>query len=317
MKYDLSKLTDLQRYVTQECGTEKPFDNEFWEFYEEGIYLDIVSKEVLFSSLHKFATDCGWPGFYRALELENIVKLEDHSLGRKRIEVRSKNGDCHLGHVFTDGPPPTGIRYCINSAALEFVPRKKLKEYGLEKYENDFLLNEPSNDGKTRDKELEKITLGAGCFWGVEAILAKTPGVVQTTSGYCGGALKNPTYQDICTGSTGHVEVVQVEFDRDILSLGQLLDLFWRLHDPTTVNAQGYDRGTQYRSAIFCENETQLDYCKHEMQEFSKKNFYAAPMVTEILLRKKFYPAEEYHQNYYEKKYQGGQGPICHYVRGV
>jgi len=138
LKKSLSTLTNIQYHVTQENGTEAPFQNEYWDFFEEGIYLDIVSGEVLFSSTHKYQSECGWPSFYNVLEPGNIVKVEDKTHGIQRIEVRSSFGDSHLGHVFNDGPAPTGLRYCINSAALRFVPRCELIKLNFAKYEGLF-----------------------------------------------------------------------------------------------------------------------------------------------------------------------------------
>ncbi len=132
------KLTPLQYKVTQECGTEPPFKNEYWDNKDEGIYVDVVSGEPLFSSKDKFDSGSGWPSFTRPLDEENIIRKADRSLITKRTEVRSAGGDSHLGHVFEDGPQPTGLRYCINSAALRFIPKEDLEKEGYGEYRNLF-----------------------------------------------------------------------------------------------------------------------------------------------------------------------------------
>lgn len=148
---------------------------------------------------------------------------------------------------------------------------------------------------------IQLATFGAGCFWGVEEAFSKIPGVISTTCGYSGGDLKNPTYKDVCDGKTGHAEVVQVEYDPNKISYDKLLEVFWKIHDPTTLNRQGPDIGTQYRSVIFFHTTEQESIAKTSKENLKKSKVYKNKIVTEILPIKEFWKAEEYHQRYFEK----------------
>lgn len=148
--------------------------------------------------------------------------------------------------------------------------------------------------------KMKKAAFGAGCFWHVEDTFAKTKGVLNTAVGYMGGHTENPTYQDVCTDRTGHAETVLVEFDPDLVSYRELLDVFWKVHDPTQLNMQGPDIGTQYRSVIFYYDEEQKNEALKSMEEEQKR--YTRKIVTEISPTKTFYRAEEYHQRYFEKR---------------
>lgn len=151
----------------------------------------------------------------------------------------------------------------------------------------------------TQDKKLETITLGGGCFWCVEAVFQRIRGIEKWTSGYMGGKSKNPTYEEVCTGFSGHAEIVKLEFDPDVISLDQVLQVFWRSHDPTTLNRQGADVGTQYRSVIFFYSEKQKSIALDSKARAEEEKLYGRPIVTEIAPASEFYPAEGYHQNYF------------------
>ncbi len=309
------KLTPIQFHVTQQCGTEPPFQNEFWNNKRPGIYVDVVSGEPLFSSKDKFDSGTGWPSFTKPLKEDNIVENIDTSHNMGRVEVRSKIANSHLGHVFDDGPKPTGMRYCINSASLRFIPVEDLEREGYGEYLNLFDKDKSkkgsSESSKKDDPNYELATFAAGCFWGVESVFKQVKGVLETTVGYTGGTVPNPSYGQVCTGITGHAEAVLIKFDPRIVSYKELLSLFWRMHNPTTPDRQGPDVGTQYRSAIFYHNEVQKKEAEESREEFDRSGIYLNKAATQIVPASAFYEAEEYHQDYFEKQGAGS----CHVLR--
>ena len=147
--------------------------------------------------------------------------------------------------------------------------------------------------------KVEQATFGAGCFWCVEAVFERLEGVVEVRAGYAGGNTENPTYEDICTGTTGHAEIIQIDYNIGVIDYGKLLDVFWKSHDPTTLNQQGADIGSQYRSVIFHHNKEQQKIAMESMQKVKESGTHVNSIVTEIIPLSKFYPAEDYHQNYY------------------
>ncbi len=214
-------LSSEQFAVTQQCGTEPPFRNAYWDNHKPGIYVDVVSGEPLFSSLDKFDSGTGWPSFTRPINPAEVVEKTDASLGMERTEVRSKLADSHLGHVFDDGPGPGGQRFCINSASLKFIPVEEMDQAGYAQYLAPFVAA-----GLVKTPVHETAILAGGCFWGMEEILRKIPGVIKTTVGYSGGKTANPTYEDVCTGTTGHAESVEIVFDPAKLSYEGVARLF-------------------------------------------------------------------------------------------
>jgi peptide methionine sulfoxide reductase msrA/msrB len=268
-------LTPEQFHVLRKAGTERPFSGEYNDHNQEGIYHCAACGTPLFPSNTKYDHGTGWPSFTDPLEKDNITFHDDFSLAMKRIEVRCATCGSHLGHVFNDGPAPSYQHYCINSVALDFRPESTAKK--------------------------DVATFAAGCFWGVEDKFSKIKGVLETAVGFTDGTVKDPTYPQVCQGNTGHAEAVHIIFDPKIVTYPELLEAFFRFHDPSQLNRQGPDVGSQYRSAIFYHSEEQKIQADNMIQRLKESDRFPSPIVTQVKPASEFYMAEEYHQKFYEK----------------
>lgn len=251
--------------------TEPPFSGAYTDHFEEGTYLCSSCSIPLYTSTSKFHSGCGWPSFDQEIH-GSIDRLPDPD--GHRIEIRCHHCHAHLGHLFHgEGFTPTNTRHCINSYALRFVKA-------------------PHN---------EVAYFGTGCFWCSEALFRRMPGVLHVTPGYAGGHTPNPSYKEVCQGTTGHAEVVRVEFDPQKVDYKQLLNLFWASHDPTSLNRQGHDEGEQYRSILLYTNNEQKEAIERSKQKLETSKTYLKPIVTQIVPLETFFEAEPYHKDYYER----------------
>jgi len=283
----LNELDPEEKRVILEKGTEAPFSGKFEHHQEAGVYTCRQCNTYLYRAEDKFDSGCGWPSFDD--EISGAIKKQIDTDG-SRTEIICNRCDAHLGHVFSgEQLTDKNIRHCVNSVSMDFILA----------------------DNVVHDKN---IYLGGGCFWCIEAVFKMIPGVKKVASGYAGGKKENPTYSEVCAGDTEHAEVVSISYDPISVSLEKILEVFFDSHDPTTVNRQGNDIGTQYRSVIFVESQDDLETAENFIQKIKKD--FSEPIVTEVLLLEKagngkFYIAEDYHQDYFA---QNGHAPYCQLV---
>jgi peptide methionine sulfoxide reductase msrA/msrB len=270
-----AQLTPEQFHITQEQGTERPFTCALNKMHDAGVFYCVCCQNPLFGSTHKFDSGTGWPSYNKPLSTKSVTINRDETQGMVREEVACQRCGAHLGHVFEDGPPPTGLRYCIDGVALIFQAKKL-------------------------DKNLSKATFAAGCFWCEGAVFQGIKGVEEAVAGYAGGKEQNPTYEQVGSGKTGHAEAFEVYYDAKKISYADLLRVYFASINPVQVNGQGPDSGAQYRSIIFCRNDDERKQASDFVANLAKSGKYSQPITVEIKPFERFWQAEDYHQNYVE-----------------
>ena len=284
-----NKLTPEEERVIVNKGTERAFTGEYEDFFENGFYLCKRCNTPLYTSDSKFHSGCGWPSFDQ--EIPGRVKRVPDADGM-RTEIICATCGAHLGHVFTgEGFTEKNTRHCVNSISLKFV--------------------KDTANVNTTESKTEKAIFAGGCFWGVEYYFQKAKGVISTEVGYTGGHTDNPTYKEVCSHTTGHIEATQVTFDPAQTSYEELAKLFFEIHDFTQTNGQGPDIGEQYLSEIFYIDDNQKATAEKLIRVLTDKGYKVATTLRKATT---FWKAEDYHQQYYQKN---GHEPYCHVRKKV
>ena len=267
------EITRQEAHIIIDKGTEAPFAGEYWNHFEEGVYQCRQCEAPLYRSETKFSSHCGWPSFDDELPGAVLRQMDDDG---RRTEIVCASCEGHLGHVFSgEQYTEKNTRHCVNSLSIRFVPA-------------------------------HRTVFASGCFWGTQYHLDRAPGVLFTQAGYIGGSALRPSYRDVCTGETGHVEAVEVLFDPKTTGFEALAKLYFETHDPTQADGQGPDIGSQYRSKIFYANDQQHRTARDLIGQLESRGLSIA---TELEPMQPFWPAEDYHQHYYDEK---GSKPYCH-----
>lgn len=280
----INPLTEEEKRVILNKATEPPYQNEYDDHFVDGVYICRQCNQPLFSSKTKFDSGCGWPSF--DAEYPNSIKRIPDEDGARR-EIVCSNCGGHLGHVF-EGEHMTNknTRHCVNSLSIKFIPQKA-------------------------KSNLETAYFGGGCFWCTEAVFQRINGVIKVLPGYSGGNKDKPTYQQVSDGSTGHAEVIKIEYDNKLVGFTKLLEVYFATHDPTTLNQQGNDVGEQYRSVIFYTTLDQKETAEKYISDLTAHKKFDRQIVTKIEPFIKFYEAEDYHKNYFENN---KNKPYCQFV---
>lgn len=283
MKMKYNELTPHEKSVILYKGTESPYVGEYVNTKDSGIYVCKQCNAPLYKSEDKFESSCGWPSFDDEIK-GAVTKIPDSD--GSRTEILCKNCGGHLGHVFMGEQfTDKNTRHCVNSISLKFIPAAK--------------------------HTVEIAYFASGCFWGTEYHFMKAKGVLSTTVGYMGGRTTNPTYKEVCTGLTGHAETTEVEFDTSKTTFEDMLKLYFETHDFSQVGGQGPDIGDQYRSVIFYTSDAQKVLAQKYIDILKGKGYKVATILEKAPV---FWSAEDYHQEYYDKK---DGSPYCHIYRKI
>jgi peptide methionine sulfoxide reductase msrA/msrB len=298
------RLTQEQFRILRKQGTEAAFCGTLLDNKKEGVYCCAGCGLPLFSSNSKFHSGTGWPSFFQPIAHENVIERPDDSYGMRRTEILCARCGGHLGHVFEDGPRPTGLRFCLNSESLKFTPEAQLASLADPAAEGPVpaasapAAAKSANGGASKPVTTATAVFAGGCFWCTEAAFEQIKGVLDVQSGYAGGAKDTANYERVSMGDTGHAEAIRITYDPKVISYDRLLDIFFDAHDPTQLNHQDNDHGTQYRSAIFYVNEIEQRAAQAKIKKLTEAKVFPRPIVTTLEPLKEFYPAEQYHQDY-------------------
>jgi peptide methionine sulfoxide reductase msrA/msrB len=268
-------------------ATERPFTNKFDTFFQDGLYICKNCGVPLYSSEFKFDSGCGWPAFDD--EIKGAVRKEKDKDGY-RTEILCNNCGIHLGHIFTgEHATSKNLRHCVNSASMDFVDENEM----------------------TSGSRFQIAVVAAGCFWGVQYYFDKLDGIISTQVGYTGGNTIDPTYKEVSYNNTGHLEAIKVVFDSTKVNYEEVSKYFFEIHDFEQTDGQGNDVGSQYLSAIICQDEKQKEIAAKVIEILTGKGYKVA---TKLLPKSVFYKGEDYHQDYYAKN---GHQPYCHFYKKV